>query len=384
MARNETLQGWTSQVNERGTLDILLACALTIILCCWTSVCVNVPSLRDNRWDRLRDKCFLAFIGILGPDYLMVLAAGQWESARRSVRKFNAAKLTTKRWTMRQAFFADMGGYLLQVPDLQDPFPIHAEQLYFLVSEGYVKVPSINEADINDKNKRDGLARLLTVIQAFVFGASTLARFSQHLAVSSIEITTLAFIFADIATSCFWTYKPQDITRPVILESDVPMADILRNADVTSPDDYQHTPLDFLNHEAWFCSVFWTDQLRSFKRIFGFSLVKTSTTRPVDRLRSDDFPPLYMLDLYSAVGLLIILYCSIFLSAWNNQFPSQAEHILWRVASVFTAVIATAIMKTDYCLSPASLLTHRHWNGFGVYCSYRAYNQVTTELSKPG
>ena len=335
MAQNETTQGWTPQVNGRGTLDILWACALTIFLCCWTSVCVNVPSLKDGRIDRFRDKFFIALVGILGPDFLMILAMGQWESARRSVKKFNAAKLS-KKWTMRQAFFADMGGYLLQLPDYKDPFPIHAEQLYYLVSEGYIEVPPIDKADIDDKNKRDGLARLLTVAQAFIFGVSTLARFSQHLATTTLEITTLAFIFADVAISCFWMHKPQDITRPVILESQTPMTEILRNAGITSPHDYLYTPLDFLNPEAWFCSVYWNNQIQIFQRIFRFSFFKSSTTRPVDRLRSDNFPPLSMPYMEVGIELLILLYSAIFFVAWNNPFPSRTEHMLWRVASVIT------------------------------------------------
>ena len=93
------------------------------------------------------------------------------------------------------------GGFLLRAVDYDDPFPVDAEQLYFLVSEGYVDCPTIDEADIDDKNKRDGLARLLKVLQAFIFGATTIARFSQHLAAATLEITTLAFVFADVVTS---------------------------------------------------------------------------------------------------------------------------------------------------------------------------------------
>ena len=336
MAQNETTQGWTPQVNGRGTLDIICACVLTIFLCCWTSVCVNVPSLKGKRFDHFREKLFVACIGILGPEFLILLAMGQWESARRSVKKFNAAELSKKKWTMRQAFFADMGGYLLRAVDYEDPFPIHAEQLYFLVSEGYFGCPTIDEADIDDKNKRDGLARLLTVLQALIFGASTIARFSQHLAITTLEITTLAFIFADVGTSFFWKHKPQGITRPVILDSKIPVADILVKAGITSPEDYTHTPLDFLNPEPWFCSVYWMHEVRTYKRLLRFWFVKISKARPVDRLRSDNFPALSMPHMVICAFCFVILYSAIFLGAWNTYFPSRTERILWRVASVMT------------------------------------------------
>ena len=69
--------------------------------------------------------------------------------------------------------------------------------------------------------------RLLTVAQALVFGVSTVARVAQHLAITTLEITTFAFIFADIATSCFWRHKPQDIKRPITLRSKICINEIL-------------------------------------------------------------------------------------------------------------------------------------------------------------
>ena len=37
-------QGWTSSPNGRGTVDIIWQCSSTIFLCCWTVLCLNVPS----------------------------------------------------------------------------------------------------------------------------------------------------------------------------------------------------------------------------------------------------------------------------------------------------------------------------------------------------
>lgn len=59
---------------------------------------------------------------------------------------------------MTHAFFADMGGFLLQTDD-SSMFPLDAEQLYYLVSKNYIEYPNIDKEDIEDKNKSDGLAR---------------------------------------------------------------------------------------------------------------------------------------------------------------------------------------------------------------------------------
>ena len=81
-----TTHGWVPQGDGRGTLDIVWTSGLTIFLCIWTSVCVNVPSINSTRWDRFQDKLGMALVGLLGPDYILLIAVGQWYSARRSVK----------------------------------------------------------------------------------------------------------------------------------------------------------------------------------------------------------------------------------------------------------------------------------------------------------
>ena len=53
-----------------------------------------------------------------------------------------------------------MGGYQLQALGYP-PFPLNANQLYFVISNGYVDFPEEDETDIDDRNKRDGLARFV-------------------------------------------------------------------------------------------------------------------------------------------------------------------------------------------------------------------------------
>lgn len=51
-----------------------------------------------------------------------------------------------------------MGGYHLESPGYPT-FPLNAPQLLFMISKGYVEFPAEDETDIEDRNKRDGLAR---------------------------------------------------------------------------------------------------------------------------------------------------------------------------------------------------------------------------------
>ena len=109
-------------------------------------------------------------------------------------------------------------------------------------------------AELDDKNKSDGLARyvshvrrfrflgakyrarLITVVQVLMFSITCIARAIQHLAITTLELTTLAFVFSMIATSIMWKSKPQDIRTPLTLYTEVPIAEILKMVSgLTSP-----------------------------------------------------------------------------------------------------------------------------------------------------
>ena len=176
MISNDTSSEFTIKADDRGPWSIVWTCLITIFLCCWTSICINCQSAADNHWDRFRDKLNLAVFCIIGPDFIILLSVGQWESARRSVKvrllsygvyshwtlipeqEFKPITPPGKQWTMKQAYHADMGGYHLETPGYPT-FPLTARQLAFLISKGYVDFPSEDETDIDDRNKRDGLAR---------------------------------------------------------------------------------------------------------------------------------------------------------------------------------------------------------------------------------
>ena len=190
-APTRDLRGWVGSPDGRGTLDIIWSCMFTILLCIWTSVCSNIPAATDTRWNRLKDKIDLATLGLLGPEFLVILAGGQWQSARRSVRMFHAEGY--KDWTIRHAFFTDMGGFLLQTSDFP-PIPIDARQLYYLVKKGHLEYPLITEESIDDRNKADGLTRyhhlqtiLLYVSLTLLLGSLQLSKSCGSLLVPSRE-----------------------------------------------------------------------------------------------------------------------------------------------------------------------------------------------------
>ncbi|KAI4103591.1 MAG: hypothetical protein L6R37_003737 [Teloschistes peruensis] len=225
-----------------------------------------------------------------------------------------------------------MGGYHLQAPGYP-AFPLNARQLFFLISNGHVDFPAEDETDIDDKNKRDGLARLLTVAQILIFLIKSVVRASQHLAITSLELTTLAFIFAMILASWFWKDKPQDVNKPFVLKSKASISEILTSAGVIFNEEYIYTPLDFLSNEEWFINMAWT-RGRKFLRQATLNLLwkEKDPSRPVKKIRSDIVPSL-SLPLMIICECLVIAYSAIFLAGWNIAFPTPVEGLLWRITT---------------------------------------------------
>lgn len=154
-------------------------------------------------------------LSMLGPEFIVMLALGQYVPARASVKAFHA--LDHKDWTSKHAFYADMGGIIFQPHDWKS-FPINAAQLQYLVEKKYVDYPQIAKSEIDDKDKSDGLTRpvkdnysppavtptyisflrVITSVQMVWFTLTVIARPPQNLVVTVLEITTIAYVFCTL------------------------------------------------------------------------------------------------------------------------------------------------------------------------------------------
>ena len=55
-----------------------------------------------------------------------------------------------------------MGGFVLEAPGHQQPFPLDAEQLFYLIKHNYVEYPSVTKRELDDRDKSDGLSRYVS------------------------------------------------------------------------------------------------------------------------------------------------------------------------------------------------------------------------------
>ncbi|KAK6437925.1 hypothetical protein LTR95_005873 [Oleoguttula sp. CCFEE 5521] len=275
---------------------------------------------------------------ISATNVITALAAEQWSSARQSVADFKKSRFVQQNciWSIMHAFFADMGGFVLREPSpnasLAPRFkdiPIDAVQILWLAEKGHVHWPDISEEQIRDKNKADGFARLLTVIQIVWFGISCLGHAAQRLPISCLELGTIAYVFCTIPTFLFWSNKPLDAETVEIIHATTSMADILAQSDSKEATLYNFTPLDFINPPQGLSllSLFWDG--------FGYPfLQRTNDKRPAATLPNRKAtPPRGLSALELAVGAFIGLgYTGIHIIRWNFHFPTDVELLLWRIS----------------------------------------------------
>lgn len=154
---------------------------------------------------------------------------------------------------------------------------------------------------------------------------------------TTLELTTLAYILCAIGLIFFWRHKPMDVSHPFVVDCPTPLA-LIRDSRGRSAatEEYTNTPLDFIEREEWIVTklcAYYANLLRRMGVVHTFPAVK-----PVRHVHSFYTPAV---NVWSLVFILVATtgYVAIFLAAWNFHFPSQTEQTLWRIATLSTFFI---------------------------------------------
>jgi len=324
--------GWVSQPNGRGTFDILWGSIFTIFLCTWTSLHLNVPSLKETYMQRWYRKLRWMTQAIMAPEFIVAFATGQKVEAARSVEMWKRSGYN--KWTMRHGFYANMGGFILETLDFPR-FPINAKQLHYLVTRGYTPFPSTTGKEIWDKSKQDGFQKLLTMVQTGWFVIQVLGRAIQHMPVTTLELTTFTYVFCTYASYYQWSNKPLDVESPTIISIPNTVADILKEARNMPGANtiYQQTPLDFIDNQ----SPSWLTEIQP-----HLHFRMGPRERPLPRFTNDKFPVIGAGPNAILLFIVILAYCCLHFIAWNFSFPTRIERILWRVGCI--TIVATTLI----------------------------------------
>ena len=349
--------GWVHSPNGRGTIDILWSCGVTIILCTWSVVCVNVSAPTSGAWRLFIRKIWLALMCSLGPEFLLALAVGQWQSARRSTKDFHGEEFTG--WTMKHAFYADMGGFHLKLSDI-DQFPLDSAKIIWLFRQGYLSRERLEseillpKREIEDRNKADNTVRLITTLQTIWFVINIIGRAIQHLAITTMELTVCGFIVTTLPVIFFWSHKPADIATSQIIHLDISSDTIRQKAGGKALEPWYRTPLDFLEEPLPWLALGWFYFVHILRRIH---LMPWRSSRLVTKIHDDNFQPVTGWQCMCNMLLLTSMCLAINLSAWNFWFPTKVERQLWRSSAIATfALIWIGLVHSEWIVP---VLPHR-------------------------
>ncbi|PNS15979.1 hypothetical protein CAC42_4380 [Sphaceloma murrayae] len=333
-------RGWAQQPTSRGSIDIIWTCGFTLFLCSWSTLCLQIPGRDDPALEVWWRKLWLTVTSLIAPEISFCAAFNQFIWARRCVQEFYASGFSE--WTLTHAYYADQGGFLLHTPDYP-PVPLDGLQLHYLVVKGYVPMPKISRKIIMDRNKVDGVLRLITQWQTLWFLGNMIVRVVDDLHITSLELRTVAFITCSASSALFWWHKPADVTYAEVIHCDTPMHVIVGDAENVRKDGfYRYSPLEFISYEEWAWSKIWHHWINILRRM-GLNLISKT---PINRRHNTN---LYATTTTELMFMFVVgaAYISIFFLFWHHDFPTRIELWLWRFAAVDTVVLLFLCVIVD-------------------------------------
>lgn len=275
---------------------------------------------------------------VLAPEALMFFAfarlASNWKQ-HPALKAFADADGVP--WTLAHTTFANMGGFVvrgssdrvgkdsrseipttqIQSPATKEWYILDSDTILRLRSEGHIVLPCIPKAEIDDHSKGDIFTKGIAAVQIIWTIASAITRAIRGLAISQLEVSVIAFsVCALIIYASYWS-SPKDVSVPItFLEWGGPISstitEIIKRADPVRISTWVEgkigqIPFSNMNHP----------------------------TIP-SQIVVVDFTPIFGALFFGAPHLL----------AWNLTFPTPAERIAWRAASLYCCLVGIILYST--------------------------------------
>ena len=260
----EATVGWVSGPSYRSTMSIITSCILTMGLCVWSAMHLNIPSAREGNIQYWLRTIKWVLIGIFGPELVVFAAWRQYVSARamqslentfpenscqpgqsqvlqddtgsgeqqaskhKEYRSFTEVKdaRTPAEWTVVHGFYAAMGGFVFELdstlasalclPDIK-PRRLTITPCGLTVLARCGLLPTMSEKDIRDKSKADGLAKTIVCLQAGWMVLQTVVRLAFGLPVTLFEVNTIGHVVCAVLIYALWWHKPRLINEPTVI-----------------------------------------------------------------------------------------------------------------------------------------------------------------------
>ncbi|KAK0475636.1 hypothetical protein EDD18DRAFT_194519 [Armillaria luteobubalina] len=259
--------------DQRTVLSIIWSCLATIFACTWLAVHPNVPGRHITSKGTIScaiERTKIMAITILAPEIIVwaaeqffvawKLCHGKYDSIA-SVNNLATGKTGKSNLTLAHGFLSmgglyytrqkkirqkpapkplssvlpcSVGDYLLDDDRFQDPqLPPHYTPISEIIripgtlvnldaleskSRLVRKLAAISPETIEDRSKGDALSKTISILQLSWFIVQCIARALQHLPITLLEMSTLAFTGLSILMYSLWWYKPFNVKYQISLD----------------------------------------------------------------------------------------------------------------------------------------------------------------------
>ncbi|KIM22258.1 hypothetical protein M408DRAFT_323914 [Serendipita vermifera MAFF 305830] len=261
-------------------------------------------------------------------------------------------------WTRTHGHFMIMGGFHLfrlptEAPTISLPLK-SSEPSNFVIPTGdhsradevpvcpikfedvpvdILKIIAPTETELQDRGKSDVLTKIIVLVQTLWFVIQCIARGSQRLPLTELEVVTLAYATLNFFIYVFWWDKPKNIECP----------------------NRVYKPSTTSHEESGREATQWGDTpFRWINRIIQYTLggqddyITISEEASIPMFWSGRIEE--YLQAYAGIGPSILgsVFGAIHCVAWLSEFPSRPELILWRISCI--AMIAVPFMAVILCV----------------------------------
>ncbi|EHK42587.1 hypothetical protein TRIATDRAFT_319981 [Trichoderma atroviride IMI 206040] len=185
-------------------------------------------------------------------------------------------------------------------------------QLAVAVEHGIIThLPDIKTAEIEDRNKSDALVKVLAVIQVVWMVVQLCARVYYRHPFAPLELGTVAFSATAIILYIVEWDKPKDINTPVYVKAASSSVSEAAFTQIVEAAPFPYMQVPFVQYKHYYMpSVAFHQTLGNLKIIDTKSSIVAMIT--------------------------VVTFGGIHLLAWNLQFPTPVEGLLWKISAIMS------------------------------------------------
>ncbi|KAI7200511.1 hypothetical protein KC343_g10574 [Hortaea werneckii] len=269
---NSTAKGtWVSNPTHRSTWQIYQSCAITIGLCVWQAVHMNIPPPSERPYKQTLRRVGFVMLALIAPEVVALNAWAQLREAKRlcdmvngklapkearpsneeqstmighrkqlshyailtklvlgpalmldKLRQTNAAEASSQLWTITTAFYALSGGLTITHRDSGlAHLTLSPRMIERLCAQDPECLRHIREPEIVDRSKVSWIAKAIVCGQSLWFCSQCISRVLMDSAIMLLELNTFIHcISACCIYLCCW-YKPYDVASHTTINSSI-------------------------------------------------------------------------------------------------------------------------------------------------------------------